>query len=81
MKKYNKGFAQWEQVKRHGCCPTLWTVESGEMTPTMKVKRKVITENNKDVIAGIYERAEKEPHERTRTRQRATLARVTSVAD
>ena len=63
--KYNKGFAQWEQVKRHELLPTLWTVESGEMTPTMKVKRKVISENNKDLIAGIYEKAEKEPHERT----------------
>ena len=63
--KYNKSFAQWEQVKRHVLLPTLWTVESGEMTPTMKVKRKVITENNKDVIADIYERADKEPHERT----------------
>lgn len=65
IEKYNKGFAQWEQVKRHVLLPTLWTVESGEMTPTMKVKRKVISENNKDVIADIYERAEKEPHERT----------------
>jgi long-chain acyl-CoA synthetase len=65
IEKYNKGFAQWEQVKRHELLPTLWTVESGEMTPTMKVKRKVISENNKDLIAGIYERAEKEPHERT----------------
>ncbi|GAB3721366.1 long-chain fatty acid--CoA ligase [Hymenobacter agri] len=64
IEKYNKGFAQWEQVKRHVLLPTLWTVESGEMTPTMKVKRKVITENNKDLITDIYERAEKEPHER-----------------
>jgi long-chain acyl-CoA synthetase len=62
--KYNKSFAQWEQVKRHVLLPTLWTVESGEMTPTMKVKRKVISENNKDLIADIYERADKEPHER-----------------
>ncbi len=63
--KYNKSFAQWEQVKKHELLPTLWTVESGEMTPTMKVKRKAITENNKGLIASIYERAEKEPHERT----------------
>jgi len=52
--KYNQGFAQWEQVKKSVLLPEQWTVESGEMTPTMKVKRKVITENNKEVIEGLY---------------------------
>ncbi len=52
--KYNKGFAQWEQVKKTVLLPAQWTVESGEMTPTMKVKRKVIAENNKMVIEGLY---------------------------
>jgi long-chain acyl-CoA synthetase len=54
VKKYNTGFAQWEQVKKIALLPTHWTVETGEMTPTMKVKRKVITENNKQVIAELY---------------------------
>ena len=54
VKKYNQSFAQWEQVKRIVLLPELWTVETGEMTPTMKVKRKVITEKNKDVIEGMY---------------------------
>ena len=54
VKKYNQSFAQWEQVKRIVLLPELWTVESGEMTPTMKVKRKVITEKNKAVIEGMY---------------------------
>ena len=57
VKKYNQSFAQWEQVKRIVLLPELWTVESGEMTPTMKVKRKVITENNKDTIEGLYQPA------------------------
>ncbi|TDN35958.1 long-chain fatty acid--CoA ligase [Hymenobacter sp. UV11] len=52
--KYNQGFAHWEQVKKSVLLPEQWTVESGEMTPTMKVKRKVITENNKQLIEGIY---------------------------
>jgi long-chain acyl-CoA synthetase len=52
--KYNQGFAQWEQVKKTVLLPEQWTVESGEMTPTMKVKRKVITENNKQAIEGLY---------------------------
>jgi len=54
VKKYNQSFAQWEQVKKIALLPELWTVESGEMTPTMKVKRKVITENNKDIIESLY---------------------------
>ena len=54
VKKYNQSFAQWEQVKRIVLLPELWTVDSGEMTPTMKVKRKIITENNKGVIEGMY---------------------------
>ena len=54
VKKYNQSFAQWEQVKRIVLLPELWTVETGEMTPTMKVKRKVITENNKELIEGLY---------------------------
>ncbi|MFC6221712.1 AMP-dependent synthetase/ligase [Hymenobacter artigasi] len=57
VKKYNQSFAQWEQVKKIALLPELWTVESGEMTPTMKVKRKVITENNKDIIEGLYNSA------------------------
>ncbi len=64
VKKYNQGFAQWEQVKREVLLPEHWTVESGEMTPTMKVKRKVITEKNKDIIEDLYTKADKEPHER-----------------
>ena len=54
VKKYNQSFAQWEQVKRIVLLPELWTVESGEMTPTMKVKRKIITANNQDLIEGMY---------------------------
>ncbi|MBC6699665.1 AMP-dependent synthetase/ligase [Hymenobacter puniceus] len=57
--KYNNGFAQWEQVKKIALLPQLWTVETGEMTPTMKVKRKVITENNKAAIEDLYQHAER----------------------
>ncbi|TGE26253.1 AMP-dependent synthetase/ligase [Hymenobacter metallicola] len=54
VKKYNQSFAQWEQVKKIVLLPQQWTVETGEMTPTMKVKRKIITENNKDLIESLY---------------------------
>ena len=61
VKKYNQSFAQWEQVKRIVLLPELWTVESGEMTPTMKVKRKVIAANNQAVIDGMYTHADPQP--------------------
>ncbi|GAB2949057.1 long-chain fatty acid--CoA ligase [Hymenobacter coalescens] len=54
VSKYNQGFAQWEQVKKEVLLPQQWTVESGEMTPTMKVKRKIISQNNKDLIDSLY---------------------------
>ncbi|RYU83772.1 AMP-dependent synthetase/ligase [Hymenobacter persicinus] len=59
VKKYNQSFAQWEQVKKFVLMPNQWTVETGEMTPTMKVKRKIITENNKDVIEALYHHDER----------------------
>ena len=52
--KYNSSFAQWEQVKKIALLPRLWTVETGEMTPTLKVKRKIISSNNKDIIESLY---------------------------
>ena len=54
VKGYNQEFAHWEQVKKTALLPAQWTVETGEMTPTLKVKRKVITENNKELIDSLY---------------------------
>lgn len=51
---YNEGFAQYERVKKIILVPTEWSVESEEMTPTMKVKRRVIMENYKSDIEAIY---------------------------
>ena len=47
-------FAQWEQIKKVALLPSLWSVESGELTPTLKVKRKVISQNNQQLIEGLY---------------------------
>lgn len=55
IENYNEGFAQYERVKKIKLMPKLWTVESGEMTPTLKLKRKIITQNNKELIDSMYE--------------------------
>jgi long-chain acyl-CoA synthetase len=52
--KYNVSFGNWEQVKKIELAPAEWTIDTGEMTPTMKLKRKVIAEKYKDLISKIY---------------------------
>lgn len=54
VEEYNKGFGRWEQLKRIELLPQEFSVETGELTPTLKFKRKIILEKYKDVIARIY---------------------------
>jgi long-chain acyl-CoA synthetase len=46
--------AQFERVKKIALIEKEFTVEGGEMTPTLKVKRRVIDEKYRDVIDQIY---------------------------
>ncbi len=50
----NKNFGQWETVKKFELMEKEWSIEGGELTPTMKVKRKVVLEKYKDVVERIY---------------------------
>ncbi len=51
---YNKGFGKWEQIKKFEVISEPWTVETEELTPTLKLKRKVINAKYKDLIESIY---------------------------
>ena len=48
------GFAQYEQIKKFELILNPWTIESGELTPSLKVKRKVISKNYEAQINGMY---------------------------
>jgi long-chain acyl-CoA synthetase len=50
----NKNFGQWETVKRFKLIAKEWSIETGELTPTMKVKRKVVLEKSKELIEELY---------------------------
>lgn len=52
--KYNQFFGHSEQIKKFKLLSTEWTIEGGELTPTLKLKRKVISEKYADAIDGIY---------------------------
>jgi long-chain acyl-CoA synthetase len=54
IQKYNKRFSHIEQIKKFELIKNDWTVEAGELTPTLKLKRKVILEKNKEIIEKIY---------------------------
>ena len=51
---YNESFAKYEQVKRFILVPDLWAIDSGEMTPTMKIKRAVVKAKYLDQIEALY---------------------------
>ncbi len=50
----NEKFGKWEQIKRFELTPKVWSIDGGELTPTMKMKRKVIKEIYKDLYDKIY---------------------------
>ena len=52
--KYNEDFAQWEKVKKIRVIADEWSIDSGELTPTLKLKRNVVLEKYADLINGIY---------------------------
>lgn len=52
---YNKYFGKWEQIKRFTLLDKPWGIDSGELTPTMKLKRKIITQKYQRQIDEIYQ--------------------------
>ncbi len=54
-KEVNADLARYESIKKFTILPTDFTVEGGELTPTQKVKRKVVNEKYGDEIEAFYE--------------------------
>jgi len=52
--KCNENFGKWEQIKRFELTSDIWSIDSGHLTPTMKMKRETIKEIYKDLYAKIY---------------------------
>ena len=54
VERLNKDFGKWEQIKKFTLLTEEWTVDAGELTPTMKVKRKVILEKYNKHVEEMY---------------------------
>lgn len=50
----NEGLARYETIKRFAVLPTDFTIDGGELTPSMKVKRKVVEGKYKALLDGFY---------------------------
>lgn len=57
--KANAGLAHYETIKKVIVVPDEWAVDSGELTPSMKLKRRVINEKYKEKIDALYRAPEK----------------------
>ncbi len=54
IKQVNKSLADFELLKRFALVPDDWTIETGELTPSMKLKRRVLLEQYRDEIASLF---------------------------
>ena len=56
VKTQNESFADYEQVKRYLLIPDAWTVENNLLSPTLKIKRKIIAERYASIIEPLFNR-------------------------
>ena len=54
VENFNKYFNHVEQVKKFELLPDEWSIDTGEMTPKLSLKRKVVIEKYRDAIERIY---------------------------
>ena len=54
VNELNKQFSNPEQLKKFSILPRDFTIDDGELTPTLKIRRKQISENWSSVIESMY---------------------------
>ena len=55
----NKGFGHWEQIKKFVLLPKEWSIDAGELTPKLSLRRKVILSNHAEELDEIYKEERK----------------------
>lgn len=52
--RLNAKFGNWEKIKRFELTPDIWSIDGGQLTPTLKLKRKAVLELYKPLYEKIY---------------------------
>jgi long-chain acyl-CoA synthetase len=55
VERINEGYGKWEKIKEFRIVPEAWSLETGELTPTLKLKRRVILEKYSHLVEDIYQ--------------------------
>jgi len=55
VRRANQHFGNWEQIKKPIILRDEFTIENGELTPTLKMKRKVILEHHQEEFNNLYQ--------------------------
>lgn len=50
----NEKFGNWERIKRFELTPEIWSIQEGHLTPTLKLRRKIVLEKYKSLYQKIY---------------------------
>jgi long-chain acyl-CoA synthetase len=50
----NEKFGNWEKIKRFELTADVWSINDGHLTPTLKLKRKIVMEKYKNLFHKIY---------------------------
>ena len=54
IESFNKYFNHVEQIKKFELLPHEWTIDTGELTPKLSLKRKVVMEKYRDAVERVY---------------------------
>jgi long-chain acyl-CoA synthetase len=60
VKEVNKSMGEFEQIKRFRLVTEEWTPQTGELSPTLKLRRNYLAKEYQDIISEIYFNGDKE---------------------
>jgi len=55
INEFNQSYGSFEQIKKIELCSAPWAIDTGELTPSLKLKRKIILSKYESLVDKIYE--------------------------